>query len=224
MQPSCVKALLALAAIGTANVVRAQDQEQLQGSGWPRYYVGLGFGESELGLDLASAGAPDFASSRFGRSEPEPSTAWKIVAGFRPVRVVGAEIQYVDFGVAEIPSPSGNAIIRTHFDMESRADAIVMTALLFIPERSPAFDIYGKVGVAQLDESFQAHALLVDPSCTPFACQFSTDIDRTDSRPYLGIGARIRVGREIGFRIEYEEIDRDGDSVTLLSVGLAWER
>jgi hypothetical protein len=32
--------------------------------------------------------------------------------------------------------------------------ATVLTSLLFIADPSPSFDVYGKVGVAQLEESF----------------------------------------------------------------------
>jgi len=49
--------------------------------------------------------------------------------------------------------------------MKADANAWVLSALLFIPESSPTFDVYGKVGVAELDESFSAYAYTLD--CAP---------------------------------------------------------
>ena len=218
--------LTAIAAFATTVELRAQDEDQRQDRNWRRFHVGAAVGQSHLGPDLASTGAPPEILDRFGnRSPPDNPTGWKLVAGFRPARLVGVEVQYVEYGTAEIPPPSGNGIFRTHVDMESTADATVLTALLFVPMPSPAFDIYGKVGVAKLDETVRAHALLVGAPCFPLACNFSGDKDQSGSHPYFAIGFRHEIGRMLAFRAEYEVVDRDsGDDTTMLSVGVAWER
>jgi len=227
MRASSLTALAAIAAFGTTGALRAQDEERNQDEGWRRFHVGVAVGESHLAPSLSSTGAPPEVIERFGDRSPPDPTGWKLVAGFRPARVVGVEVQFIDFGTAEIPPPSGHGIVRTHVDMESSADATVLTALLFIPKQSPAFDVYGKIGVGKLNESFRAHALVVEfgSPCYPFPCSFSTDKRQSDAHPYFAIGFRHEIGRAAAFRVEYETIHGDaGDDTTMFSAGVAWER
>ena len=83
-----------------------------------------------------------------------------------------------------------------------------------------------RLGIAKIEESLRV--LVYDyhfcgppgPNCTYFSD--STD---TDSRSYLGIGARLSVARNWALRLEYEAIDGDvRDDTTMFSLGVAWER
>jgi len=110
--------------------------------------------------------------------------------------------------------------------MNASAEAKVLSALLFIPEQLPLIDVYGKIGVADLDESIVANA--TEYVCTPFVnCRsdFRSELGRSDVGPYVGFGSRIKFGAATGIRVELEAVDRDdGDPMTFLSVGVAWER
>ena len=113
--------------------------------------------------------------------------------------------------------------------MKGRSTAWVVSGVLFIPERSPTADVYAKVGVAELDESLEAqHFAIVVGGCVISACpriDVESEVRQSDSRPYVGIGARFKVARAVGVRVEYEAIDRDpGDDTTMLSLGVALER
>jgi hypothetical protein len=211
--------LVSIAAFGAVAAAQAQDE-------WPRFHVGGAVSQADGGPDLASMGAPEWALNIFGPVSPEPSAGWKIVAGFRPTRVVGAELQYVDLGEAEtiIPGTPNSSMYR-RLNIKSKAEATVLTALLFVPERLPSFDIYGKIGVARLEESFRVHAFESFVPCLPVPCRFDIDEKQTDSRPYAGFGARVEIGRAAAARLEYEAIDGDvGDDWTMISIGVAWER
>jgi hypothetical protein len=121
--------------------------------------------------------------------------------------------------------------------MSASAKGLVLAAMLFFPEPLASFDVYTKVGVAHLDESLDAYAQdLLTPECQPSPltvgpgrsfppfCFFSNAVDQSDSGAYLGFGARFKIARAAGVRVEYEAVDRDGgDPTTLLSVGIAWE-
>ena len=109
--------------------------------------------------------------------------------------------------------------------MNASAEAKVLSALLFIPEQLPLINVYGKIGVADLDESIIANA--TEYVCTPLLnCRndFRSEVRQSDVGPYVGFGARIKVGAATGVRVEFEAVDRDdGDPMTFLSVGIAWE-
>jgi hypothetical protein len=220
-----------IATFSTTGVVRAQDQQQ--DPEWPRFHVGIAVGASQLGPTLSEAGVPEAIWAGQG---PEASgTAWKVVAGFRPLRVVGLEYEHVDFGEEDAEAHAGRQLGGgqvTAWEQESymntSAEANVLAALLFIPEASPSIDVYGKVGVAELDESLHASAVdrRVASGCLPPQpqCFFTSDSAQSDSVAYVGFGARIKPFRAAGIRVEYEAFERDGgDPTTMLSLGFAVE-
>lgn len=223
---SSIQLLVVVAAFGTAPVAGAQE--------WPRYHVGVGIGtdgNADFTTDWESAGVPEFIRPTSGRESDSPSR-WRLSAGFRPLRVVGAEIEYIALGDAKVEdgySPN-MSISRGDYWLKTEASATVLTAVLFIPDPSPSFDVYGKVGVAVYIESFDVHVSNWTPMCRlqPFGqkpeCLFDDQGHETDSRPYVGIGARIKIASNWAARIEYEAIDHDvGDNTTMFSVGIAWE-
>jgi hypothetical protein len=220
-----ITSLAAIAAFGSDAAI-AQDQE------WPRFHVGVAVGESRLDRTLSEAS--EALAEIWGDKSIDDVTGWKVAAGFRPSRIVGAEIQYVEFGEDEVSDVDGYGAqvftITAGLDMKASTTAWVASALVFIPERSPTVDVYGKVGIAALDESLEAHHFnYVLGPCIPIsACPLNVQdsaVHESDSRPYLGIGARFKVARALGVRVEYEAIDRDtGDDITMLSIGVAFER
>jgi len=221
---SAVKTAIVLAAFGTADVARAQDGDP----DWPRFHMGVAVGEAQLGPDMSEAGVPEHI---WGNASVDTDTGNKLVFGFRPIRVVGVEFQALDLGDGETQAHAGefHALGQvSYWDqssyMTASADATVLTALLFIPESSQWLDVYGKVGVAVLDESFRAAAQsTIAAECQP-VCTFRAEVDQSYTTPYVGFGARFKVARAAAIRIEYETIDRDeGDNTTMLSVGVAVE-
>jgi opacity protein-like surface antigen len=165
----------------------------------------------------------------------EPERARKVVAGFRPVRIVGVEIQYIDFDDTGLGArgtllrggsrQGGPAVYDQASFMKAGAEAWLLSALLFIPEQLPLVDVYGKVGVADLAESFTAIATTVE--CVPLSqCtnRIYSDVHESNVGPYIGIGARFELAPAVAVRAEYEAIDRDvGDPAAMLSLGFAWE-
>ena len=162
----------------------------------------------------------------------DSTTGLKVVAGFRPLRVVGVEIAYVDFGEAgtEDNYSPNMGISLGGYSLTSKANATALAALLFIPEPWPPVDVYGKVGVAKLEESFdvwvedwslpcRVRPFGIDPSC-----MFSSQADQTGTHPYVGIGARFKVAPAWAVGLEFEGIDGEfGDATTMFSVGIAWQ-
>jgi len=220
MRSSGVTTLVLLAVLGAA--VRAQKQNQAPARDWQRFHVGAAVGESSWNPDLSEFGL----SARLWAEPLESGTARKVFAGFRPVRAVGVEIQYVDFGEADTRlwggRRSGSDVLGER--QAASADAWVLAALLYIPEPSPSIDVYGKVGVADLNESFTGVAY--EASCQPICSYSNFETTLTKVTPRLtSASARFKAGRAVGVRLEYEAIDRaDGDDMAIFSVGLAFER
>lgn len=222
--------MLALAAFGPPIVVRAQDE--VQAEDWPRFYIGIALGESNWRVDMSEGGLPE--NYVIGGSI-ESDNALKIVAGYRPIRFVGVEIQAIDFGEGKTNAQGGTAHdgggqVGIYYDKVSRmsasSDARVLSALLFAPESLRLVDVYGKVGVAVFDESLTVHGFDAhSPGCMPpTTCAFDNQVYQSDSHAYAGIGARFKIARAGAVRIEYEAVDRDGeDPTTLLSLGVALE-
>lgn len=221
---SPIRLLVVMLAFGTAAMARAQE--------WPRYHaaVGIGVSTADFGTDWESAGVSEFIrpTRELDRASGSP---WRLSAGFRPLRTVGAEIAYISLGNAKAEDGySPNASVRLgDYWLKARASATVLTTVLFIPDSSPSFDFYGKVGIAEYKETFDVHVSNWTPMCRllPFGqapeCLFDNQGDQTDSRTYLGLGARIRIASNWAVRIEYDVLGDLGDH-TMLSLNIAWER
>lgn len=159
----------------------------------------------------------------FGELVVDDPTAWKVTAGWRPNSIVGAEIQYVDFNDPEATRTLGGQADYAGVYLKDHTNAWVASALLFIPERQPSFDVYGKFGVAQLHDSFEASGFhYFVPECRPpAACTYSAA--QNDLQPHVGIGVRAKITGAVSFSVEYEATDRDiEDPITMLSFGAAW--
>src|SRR5205814_129284 len=59
------------------------------------FYLGAGVGRSQVRTDVQFA-APTFGPLGFS----EKATGWKLIVGIRPLSVIGAEAEYIDFGSA----------------------------------------------------------------------------------------------------------------------------
>jgi hypothetical protein len=216
---SVVQLLAVIAAVSAAGVTQAQE--------WPRYHVGgaTALKATQLGIDLSEAGG--IPARIWGETTLDDDWPWKLAVGFRPVRVVGVEIQYLDLGegVRNLRGGGGGQVPQQYAKIIASSHATVVSALLFIPERRPTADFYGKIGIAALDEALRVSGYdSIAPGCQP-ACAFGISVEKSESVPYVGFGARFKLGAATGIRLEFDAVDRDGgDPLRFLSLGLAWER
>src|ERR1700675_1203624 len=103
------------------------------------FYLGAGVGYSTIRSDDSSYGLPGYYNDH--------QTAWKAIAGVRPISIVGAEFEYIDFG--QPGRHYGSQIYNSYgFDSHPRASALFGVGYLPLP--IPFFDIFGKAGVARL--------------------------------------------------------------------------
>ena len=107
------------------------------------FYVGAGVGESTVRSD-------DNFSGGFGYdgfyNDPRHHFGWKALAGIRPISIVGAELEYIDFG-----HPGGDGgYYGYNYGPDSHPRAIAAFGVGHLPLPIPFLDIFGKAGAARL--------------------------------------------------------------------------
>src|SRR2546430_6650367 len=116
------------------------------------FYVGAGIGHSQVPNDVQFAGA----SGALGLSGS--ATGWKAIVGIRPLSIIGAEAEYLDFGSAtgsaSIPPTVTTAGLNATGDSHPKAPAIF--AMGYLPIPLPYLVILAKAGLAELKASLNA--------------------------------------------------------------------
>jgi hypothetical protein len=182
------------------------------------FYIGGAVGQSTLRADQAV-----FTSGGVSVSGPisfsKHGTGWKLLAGLRPISVVGAELEYVDFGNPSL-SYSGGSMGVLGYQANTRAKAAAVFSVLYAPIPLPFFDIYGKAGLARLQTTTDATGTFgCLTNCPAYFGAFHRD--RTEARFAYGAGAQVSLG-SFAVRVEYERISASDGDPSLLSVGLTW--
>ena len=134
--------------------------------------------------------------------------AFQGVLGARPISLVGAEIDYIDFG-----KPNGHAF---GFPASASIKGVAAFGVLYLP--APVVDIYLKAGVARLESTVKYSY------CGPCACNLclnSVQLDRTNTTGAGGVGAQYRFG-SWAVRAEYERFNAADGNPSLLSAGITW--
>ena len=129
------------------------------------FYIGAGLGQSESGV---RAGGFNFK---------DRDTGYKLIAGFRPLDVFAAELNYLDLG-----KPSSGA-------QQSKSHAVGAFALVFLP--LPIVDVYGKAGLVSWKTDASAPSL---------------SFSRSGSDRAWGAGVQFHLG-SLAARLEYEALD-----------------
>ncbi|MBS0614793.1 MAG: outer membrane beta-barrel protein [Proteobacteria bacterium] len=155
------------------------------------FYVGAGLGQSQL--------SPD--QSRFNLSEinyDDKDQGYKLIAGFRPLDVLSAEVNYVDLG-------------RTHgygADGPVRSDAQLFDAAVLGYLPLPFVDVFGKAGVARSRANYREAGIR------------NLKLDSTDFT--WGVGMQAHFG-SLGARLEYERFNLPSiNRASLVSLAVTW--
>jgi hypothetical protein len=134
--------------------------------------------------------------------------AFKAMLGARPISLVGAEIDYIDFG-----KPNGEAF---GYPTSASIKGVAAFGVLYLPV--PIVDVYVKAGIARLESAINYSY------CSPCACDFcliSVQLNRTNTSGAGGVGAQYKFG-SWAVRAEYERFTAAGGNPSLLSAGITW--
>jgi Outer membrane protein beta-barrel domain len=183
------------------------------------FYVGGAFGRATL-----RTGDIPYLQALLGTTPAaisEHDAGWKALIGVRPLSMVGAELEYIDFGRGNGTIPGTFLIGNVQGDLHSHAAALFGVGYLPLP--MPLLDVYAKAGLArhQTSDNFSSGTLSCRPPLLCVLGGVTYGIHRTDTRFAYGIGAQVKLAT-FAIRAEYERIAAIGGDPDLLSLGLAW--
>ena len=173
-------------------------------------YVGGALGQSDVRADRSVfGGQAGFAAHRDG---------WKLLLGLRPISLLGAELDYMDFGHARFAGPVSSLGTALRADAHPKATALF--GVIYAPIPVPLFDVYAKAGIARLQTEVNASSF-----CAASPCVVTTTaplaLNRTDVRFAYGGGMQIKFAAFAG-RLEYERINAGTGDPDLASFGITW--
>jgi hypothetical protein len=177
------------------------------------FYLGGGVGTASVGEGTYSGYYYGCYGYSYGGCDYWHDTGWKVFGGIRPIPFLGAQLEYTNFGNADLnPYATGGLA------GDVSAHAASAFALGYLP--LPLFlDLYAKAGVSQLwthDNLYGVGcAAPYQPggTCTPAAPFFQ---DRNTTEFGYGGGLQWRFGM-FAVRLEYERIGTQARSPDLLS-------
>jgi hypothetical protein len=179
-------------------------------------YVGAGVGESNVGNS-------DYYDYGYYGGYHDHDVAWKAILGIRPLPIVGAEVEYIDFG-----SGNGNngyyGNDYFYSNSSSHPKATVLYGLGYLPLPLPFLDVYGKAGVARLQTDIDTYAYPSGTCPPPYsACSAPLEYrtDQWDTKFAYGAGVQAKF-QEFAFRAEYERISSQFGDPAAFTVSATW--
>lgn len=194
-------ATLAVAACGASTAALADDPLGV--------YIGGGVGYSTIRSDDPAYGYPGYFNDH--------QTAWKAIVGVRPLPIVGAEFEYIDFG-----QPNVNGYYNAdYYGTDSHPRAAALFGVGYLPLPIPFFDIFAKAGVARLqtDVNTTVESCTTAGVCTDFI-SFNRH-DETANKLAYGVGVQSKAWG-FAFRAEYERISSTYGDPDALTVSATW--
>jgi|SRR5580658_4643209 hypothetical protein len=155
-------------------------------------YVGAGVGQSTLKQDYYQIDAH--------------ATGWKVMAGWRPLSFIGAEIEYANLGSKDVTYAYSNQ----HISTDAHATAIFGVGYLPVP--LPWIDVYGKVGAARVqNNTTQTYTSVsnIGPVIT----------DNTRTSVAWGAGLQFKFGMP-AIKVEYERFAGEQGNDSLLTAAV----
>lgn len=151
------------------------------------FYLGASVGQANLKIDNLTNDI--FPDDDFDSDD----TAFKLIAGIRPLDWLGVEAAYVNFGEPE------DTVLGQK--LKADGDGISAFAVGFLP--TGPVDLFAKVGLISWDSKISG----------------SFDDDGTDLA--YGVGAQFRV-LSLSVRAEYEKFDISDVDLDMISVGVTY--
>jgi OOP family OmpA-OmpF porin len=163
-----------------------------------QWYAGVGVGQGQAKMGTVSASSGTFTAST--QSTDSSQTSWKLYGGYQFTPNWGIEAQYVNLGnynyniVTNVPGVSGTG------SYKANSFGVAGTGTLPL---SSDFYLFGKLGVAFNNVKGGNTCL---SSGTLSVCQNSGNGNKSDLLAGIGIGYNFN--KNIGVRVEYEDMGK----------------
>jgi hypothetical protein len=166
-----------------------------------------------LGAGVTSSSLTDDTYSSMGSSlhTDLKNNSWKVFAGVRPFKWLGAEANNIDLG-------SGSTFLFGNFESTTtHADSSAWGAYAvgFLPVLLPVVDFYGKAGIARWKLNSSLSSVINFPSSSTSTT--STSSTGTDFAWGVGVQAHIST---VGARLEYEGFNVHGNGAKVASLSV----
>jgi hypothetical protein len=201
--------LVVLVGLGACTVSASACADNLLG-----FYAGAGIGESTVRSDYGFD--PDYPDD----SHPH-HTAWKVVAGIRPIPFLGAEAEYIDFGHPGSADSYFDQFNSSGFNDDSHPKAGILYGVGYVP--LPYVDLFAKLGVARLGTSVDTYTA---GGCTDVvsggSCSYvSSRQDAWQTKIAYGAGVQAHF-LALAVRGEYERISSTFGDPDAFMVSATW--
>jgi opacity protein-like surface antigen len=200
-----VPALIAAVALGVPAIASADNPLG--------FYVGAGVGAGHIDNNNNRYDPYGYSGGFY-----DHDAAWKVIAGIRPISILGAEIEYLDFGSGGGSLGYYNGYYDSAFNEHPKAT--ILYGIGYLPLPLPFLDVYGKLGVARLqtDNSYYSTAPVCS-ACAP--SELESRFDQQNSRIAYGVGMQAKY-QDFVLRGEYERISSTFGDPDALTVSLTW--
>jgi Outer membrane protein beta-barrel domain len=198
-------ALLVIAACGASGAAFADNPVG--------FYIGAGVGESQNRSDDSRYGYPGYYN--------DYQFAWQGVVGIRPIRMIGVEAAYIDFGQPYRHHGLNDFNVS---GSDSHPTAPALFAVGYLPIPIPFIDIFAKAGVARL--STNVTDFVQQPCVGGGPCPNFVPTDRRqviDTRFAYGAGVQSKFPFGMILRGEYTRISSQFGDPDALLVSALWQ-
>jgi opacity protein-like surface antigen len=205
-------AILSIAACGISTAVFADNPVG--------FYVGAGLGQSQVRSNDSNYGYPGYYN--------DYQFAWKAFVGIRPISILGAEFEYIDFG-----EPNCNGYYNNYYSgycniaqngINTHPTATALFAVGYLPIPVPNFDIFAKAGAARLSlnvPTFNSIPCVAGSPCPNYSVGPQQSV--TDTKFAYGAGVQYRFPFiALSLRAEYERISSQYGDPDALMVSAFW--
>ncbi|GEM_PF-591144 len=187
-------------------------------------YVGASGGQGQVESDRLQSPlptvvptVPDFKANH---------SAFKLVAGLRPLSVIGVEAAYVDFGhpsqsFGSVTNSSG-VLVGSTASGDVHLSGTAAYGIVYLPV--PIVDVYAKAGVARLKTQANVTVQLSGPILCPTTapnCRFTQSSSSNDTGFTAGAGVGIKLG-PLAIHAEYERFSIPGAYPSLATLGVTY--
>lgn len=176
------------------------------------FYAGVAAGRSDIRI----------IGPYSGLDRDARPTGWAIFTGLRPISLIGAELEYVDYGHSTVQSAFVLPDTGPHLEtVDWHQRATTLSGLIFAPIPLPFLDIYGRAGLAQVETKGSAAEEAGCRSSGNYPSNMCATLDQTATHFSYGAGAQLKIS-SLAFRLEYQRIGAIRREPELLSLGLSW--